>query len=154
MAILAGLGAVALGVGCGPESHPNDPRPPLAAEVTVSITDQTIEAEPAAVGTKTSNGAALNSNQGKAPEADPDAPLIVNFTIVNTTNTDTTIQVKGSGGFEKSSGPLVATGNGQFKVGMPTGRYTLEAADLPAAKSATFTVGSKRVSSQNDLLLP
>ena len=154
MAILAALGAVALVAGCGPESHPNDPRPPLAAEITVSVTDQAVEAEPPAAGVQGSNGAALSGNQGKNPESDPKAPLIVNFTIVNTTTTDTTIDFHGPGGFEKSSGPVVATGNTVYKVGMPTGHYTLEAADLPAAKPAPFTVGPKRVSSQNDLLLP
>ena len=153
MAILAAIGALALAAGCGTESHPNDPRPPLAAEVTVSITDSTISAEPTAVGLKSENDANLTGNQEKQPEADPDAPLVVNFTIVNTTDTDTRLDIRG-GGLNKSSGPLVASGNGLYKIAMPTGHYTLEAADLPSAKAAKFTVGKKRVSSQNDLLLP
>ncbi len=153
MAILAAIGALALPAGCGTESHPNDPRPPLATEVTVSITDSTISAQPTAVGLKSANDANLSGNQQKQPEADPNAPLVVNFTIVNTTDTDTRLDIRG-GGLRKSSGPLVAGGNGVYKIAMPTGHYTLEAADLPSAKSAQFTVGTKRVSSQNDLLLP
>ena len=153
MAILAAIGALALAAGCGTDSHPNDPRPPIAAEVTVSITDSTISAEPGAVGVKSANDANLTGNQDKEPSADPNAPLTVNFTIVNTTDTDTTLEIHG-GGLRKSSGPLVATGNGTFKIAMPTGHYTLEAADLPGATPAQFTVGKKRVSSQNDLLLP
>ena len=154
MAILAALGATALVIGCGPESHPNDPRPPLAAEVTVNVTDSTVQAEPTAVGVKSSNDASLSGNTVKEPNADSKAPLTVNFTIVNSTNTNTHIDLRGPGGFEKSSGLLVPHGNGLFKVALPTGHYTLEAADLPAAKPAPFEVGSKRVSSQNDLLLP
>jgi hypothetical protein len=153
VAILAAIGALALAAGCGPESHPNDPRPPLAAEVTVNITDQTVAAEPGEVGTRSENDANLTGNQGKQPEADPDAPLVVNFTIVNTTDTDTHLDIRG-GGLNKTSGPLVARGNGIFKIALPTGHYTIEAADLPGAEPAPFTVGTKRVSSQNDLLLP
>lgn len=153
MAILAAFGALVLAAGCGTESHPNDPRPPLPAEVTVSITDSTISAEPTAVGVKSANGASLSGNQGNGPSADRKAPLVVNFTIVNTTNTDTRLDIHGSG-FRKSSGPVVATGNAVFKVAMPTGSYKLEAADLPGATAAPLEVGKKRVSSQNDLLLP
>ena len=154
MAILAAIGALALAAGCGSESHPNDPRPPIAAEVTASITDSTISAEPGAVGVKSENDANLTGNQGdKEPEADPNAPLVVNFTIINTTDTDTTLEIHG-GGLRKSSGPVVARGNNVYKVALPTGHYTLEAADLPGAAPAQFEVGKKRVSSQNDLLLP
>jgi hypothetical protein len=156
-AILAAAGALAvglLGVGCGPESHPNDPRPPLAAEVSLIITDQTVQAQPAEVGVKHANNAAQNQNQVKEPNADAKAPLVVIFTSVNTTTTDTTLEIHGPGGVEKRSGPIVAGGNNIFKTGLPNGHYTLEAADLPAAKPASFYVGPARVSSQNDLLLP
>jgi hypothetical protein len=156
-AILAAFGAFALGLfsaGCGPTSRPNDPRPPLAAEVTVSITDSSISAEPAAVGVKPGNGAPLNQNRVKEPSANPKEPLVVNFTTSNTTITNTTLEIHGPGGFEKRSGPIVAQGNNVFKIGLPNGHYTLEAADLPGAKPAPFYVGPARVSAQNDLLLP
>jgi hypothetical protein len=155
LAIPAALGAIAmgmLGAGCGPESHENTPRPPVAAEVSVSITDSTISAQPGKVGVR-GGGASLNQNDVDDPEADPKAPLVVNFTTVNLTSTDTTLEIRGSGGFEKRSGPIVANGNNVFKVGLPNGHYTLEAADLPA-ESAPFFVGAVRASSQNDLLLP
>lgn len=156
-AIPAALGALAvglLGFGCGPESHPNDPRPPTAVEVSVSITEGEISAQPSRVG-EGEKGAALTQNEGEEePEADPKAPLVVDFTTINTTTTDTTLEIRGSGGFEKRSGPIVANGTNVFKVGLPNGHYTLEAADLPGAKPAPFFVGSARVSSQNDLLLP
>jgi len=154
VAILAALGATALAVGCGSESHPNDPRPPLAAEVTVNVTESTVQAEPTVVGVSNSNNANLSGNEGKEPAANPKEPLIVNFTIVNSTSTNTTIEIRGSGGIDKESGPLVPRGNTVFKVSLPTGHYKLEANDLPGATPAPFEVGAKRVSSQNDLLLP
>jgi hypothetical protein len=156
-AILAAAGVLAvglLGAGCGPESHPNDPRPPLAAEVTVNITGRGIQVQPAEVGVKHANNAELGQNQVKEPNADPKAPLDVIFTSVNTTTTDTTLEIHGPGGVEERSGAIVAGGNSVFKVGLPNGHYTIEAADLPAAKPAPFYVGPARVSSQNDLLLP
>lgn len=157
-AILAAFGALAvalLGAGCGPESHPNEPRPSVPAEVTVNITDRSVEAQPARVGVKDSSKAPLTQNKEVSePSADAKAPLVVNFTISNTTITDTILEIHAPGGFSKRSGPVVAQGSNVFKVGLPNGHYTLEAADLPGAAGAPFFVGSKRVSSQNELLLP
>jgi hypothetical protein len=160
-AILAALGSLVLGIfaaGCGSESHPNDPRPPLAAEVTVNITDHQVQAQPSKVGVSKSNGAAMNQNVGKnvgkAPSSNRKEPLVVNFTSTNVTATDTSLQIHGPGGFETNSGPIVAEGNDSFKVALKTGHYTLEAADLPGARPASLYVGPDRVSSQNDLLLP
>jgi len=120
----------------------------------VSISESSISAQPARVGVKSASTAPLTQNDVEEPEADPKAPLVVNITTSNTTATDTTLEIHGPGGFEKRSGPVVAMGNNVFKVGLPNGHYTLEAADLPGAKPAPFYVGSARVSSQNDLLLP
>jgi hypothetical protein len=154
-AILAGCGALAAALavaGCGSQSHPNEPKPPLAAEVTVNITDHAVQAAPAAVGVK--RGAAnLTQNENiKEPSANRKAPLVVNFTTSNTTATDTALEIHGP--IDKESGPIVAEGNNIFKVALPNGHYTLEAADLPAAKAASLYVGPVRVSSQNDVLLP
>ncbi len=156
-AILAAIGGLALALsaaGCGAESHPNDPRPPLAAEVTGNITNGAVQIQPTSVGVKHGNGSSLQQNVGKEPNADAKAPLVVSFTTSNTTNVNTTLEIHGPGGFDKRSGEIVAQGNNIFKVGLPTGHYTIEAADLPGAKPATFYVGPVRVSSQNDLLLP
>jgi hypothetical protein len=155
-AILAALGTLALAAaGCGPESHPNDPRPPVPVGVTVNVTDSDVEAAPEKVGFSSEESAPLTENNDvKAPSADRKAPLVVSFTISNTTAHETFLEIHGSGGFEKRSGVVVATGNATYKVALPTGHYTLGAADLPGAAPATFEVGPKRVSSQNDLLLP
>ena len=157
-AILATFGTFAVGLliaGCGPASHPNDPRPPVAAEVTVSITDSAVQAEPAAVGVKGGAGSAnLNQNANTKEPSAKDKDLIVIFTTSNTTTTNTTLEIHGPGGSVERSGPIVAEGNDVYKVALPTGHYTLEAADIPSAKAAPFYVGPQRVSSQNDLLLP
>jgi hypothetical protein len=154
-AILAVIGALVLGAGCGPESHPNDPRPPVPAEVTVNVTDSSVQAQPSKVGVSDEPTAPLSENEGlKAPKADRKAPLVVSFTISNTTNTDTVLEIHGPEGFEKRSGKVVAQGPATYQVGLPTGNYTISAADLPGAKPAPFEVGPKRISSQNDLLLP
>jgi hypothetical protein len=158
-AILAALGAVAvglLGAGCGSSTHPNDPRPPLAAEVTVNITDSAVQAQPAAVGVKGAPGAGqpLDQNAKTAQPSAKDKDLIVSFTTSNTTTTNTVLEIHGPGGSMERSGPIVPEGNDTYKVALPTGHYTLEAADLPGAKSAPFYVGPERESSQNDLLLP
>jgi hypothetical protein len=155
-AILAAIGSVALGllgVGCGSTSHPNDPRPPLAVEVTVNITNSSVSAQPAAVGVKRANGAPLSQNGVTEPSAGT-TDQIVRFTTSNTTASQTTLEIHGPGGFEKRSGPIVPMGSNAYKLALGTGHYTLEAADLPGAKPAPFYVGPVRISSQNDLLLP
>jgi hypothetical protein len=154
-AILAAFGVVLLGAGCGSESHPNEPRPPVAAEVTVNITNGSLQAQPSKVGVKGQSGTPVTQNAGvEEPQADRDAPLVVNFTISNTTITDTTLEIRGPSGFQKRSGPVVKQGSATYKVALPSGNYSLEAADLPGAKPAPFFVGPERVSSQNELLLP
>jgi hypothetical protein len=156
-AILAGAGALVAALviaGCGPESHPNDPRPALAAEITLNITSDAVQVQPDRVGVKSDEGAPLSSNEGvKQPENSSKQPMVVIFTASNTTATDTALEIRGKGTDERS-GPIVANGNTSYKVALPTGDYRIEAADIPAAKPASFTVGPLRVSSQNDLLLP
>jgi hypothetical protein len=154
-AILAAFAVVILGAGCGSESHPNDPRPPVAAEVTVNITNGDVQAQPSKVGVEGQGRTPVTQNAGvEQPQADREAPLVVNFTISNTTITDTTLEISGPGGLQKRSGPVVAQGTATYKVALPSGNYSIEAADLPGAKPAPFFIGPERVSSQNDLLLP
>jgi hypothetical protein len=155
-AILAGLGIAAAGLiaaGCGAETHANDPRPPIAAGVSVNITGRAVQAQPAAVGVKHAN-AGVGRTTVSEPSANPKAPQVVIFTTSNTTTTETTLEIHGPGGLLKRSGPIVGEGNNRLKAGLPSGHYTLEAGRLPGAKPASFYVGPARVSSENDLLLP
>jgi hypothetical protein len=157
MKFLAGAGVLAAALataGCGPESHPNDPRPALAAEVTVNITGDAVQMQPSSVGVKGNTGAPVSSNEDvKEPENSSKEPLVVIFTASNTTTTDTALEIRGRG-IDKRSGPIVGNGNTSYKVALLTGEYQVEAADIPAAEPATLKVGPVRVSSQNDLLLP
>jgi hypothetical protein len=154
-AILALVGTASLALpfaACGTESHPNDPRPPLAAEVTVNITDTTLDVSPSKVGFGKSNSAALSQNDIDEPQSNRKAPLVVRFTSSNTTTADTVLEI--SGPVDERSGPILAGSNNVFKAALPNGTYSLEAADIPGAPPARFKVGPSRVSSQNDLLLP
>jgi hypothetical protein len=49
---------------------------------------------------------------------------------------------------------MVANASGSFQLDLPSGTYTVSAADIPAAKPGKLTVGTYRSSSQNDVLLP
>ena len=54
----------------------------------------------------------------------------------------------------KVSPEIVAQGNATYQVALPTGRYRIDAADIPRAVPSPFIVGPERSSSQQDLLLP
>jgi hypothetical protein len=140
--------------GCGAEEHANDPRPPSAAEVTASISQKAVSVQPIAVGT--ANGAGQQSmvqNAGqKEPTISSNTPETVSFTIANLTNFRTQLEIQGP--VSKTSPPLLAQGTATFKANLPTGSYTITAADIPAATAAHFKVGPVRTSSANDLLLP
>ncbi|MEK6278383.1 MAG: hypothetical protein AABM29_10270 [Actinomycetota bacterium] len=156
-AILAGAGALAaavLAAGCGPETHANDPRPALPIEVTVNITDHAIQVQPDSIGTSRDDSTPISQNEGVPKlENSSDEPAVVVFTSANTTETDTALEIRGAEE-DMHSGPIVAHGNNSYKVALATGDYVIEAADIPAAEPADFTVGPLRISSQNDLLLP
>ena len=49
---------------------------------------------------------------------------------------------------------MVANGNGSFQVNLPTGVYTIGAADIPDATPTRLAIGPYRASSENDVLLP
>ena len=154
LAAVAVLAAAAIAAGCGPETHANDPRPALPIEVTVNITEKAIQVQPATIGKSTDDSTPITQNEGvEQPENSSAEPAVVVFTTANTTEALTALVIRGRRELAHS-GPIVANGNNSYKVALPTGRYTLEAADIPAAQPVIFTVGPVRVSSQNDLLLP
>lgn len=159
-ALVFTLGAIVLGLplaACGAEDHPNDPRPPTPIEVSVNIDEDGLTVSPARVAYAGSGGQKPTVNEGSA-KADPkleDTPQIVTFTVSNTTDFDTKLEVDRAGSAETESGPpIVANGVGTFRVALDTGEYILTAADIPAATGARFSVGPDRVSSRDDLLLP
>jgi hypothetical protein len=150
--VLPALALALFASGCGAEDHPNNPRPPLAVEVTVSIADSSLSVEPRAVGFGNSDQP-MSQNRGE-PQAELDSsrPMTVSFTVSNLTDYDTPLQIEGP--TTETTNKVTANGTGQFKVDLPTGEYFIYAAEVPGTPQTSFSIGPKRPSSQNDLLLP
>lgn len=148
------LGALALaGAGCGAEGHANEPRPSPPTRISVTITQGEVKIQPTAVGLGPEQTQQIPQNRRHAqPPIRTRAPLVVAFVIANLSNYNSHLEVRGPS--KASSGPIVANGNGTLQAELPTGRYTLTAADIPAARPAYLAVGPYRASSQNDVLLP
>jgi len=135
---------------CGSESHPNDPRPPLAQVVSVSIGDEEITVSPKIVSLPGRDPVNISQN-ANAPinQADPDAPAVIQFAISNLTSRDTKMVLDGPVGAAEEMTP---NGSGSFRKALPTGIYRVSS---PASSgSMRFAVGKSRVSSNSDLLTP
>jgi len=148
------LGALALAVaGCGAEEHVNEPRPQPPTRVSVTISPERISVQPPRIAIGPEPTQQIPQNRDAAqPPVRSDAPVDVVFVAANLTGFDSRLEIRGPR--EARSEPLVANGNGTLLVSLPTGVYSLAAADIPAAKPARLSVGPYRSSSENDLLLP
>ena len=148
------VGALGLAsVGCGAEEHANEPRPSPPVRVSVAIHSDSITVTPSKVGLGPEKSKLIEQNQEQEqPSIRTNAPLTVVFVSANLTPTDSSLEIHGPK--DTSSGLLVANGNGSYQTALPSGRYTIAAADIPGAKPASFMVGPYRASSQNDVLLP
>jgi hypothetical protein len=150
------LGAVlaAGAAGCGAQQHPNEHRPQPPTRVSVSVTEHAVTVQPPriAIGPEPTQQIPQNQHAAQTPVRS-NAPLSVALVAANLTGFESRLEVRGPGKHATSE-PLVANGNGTLQVELPTGVYTISAADIPAAKPAKLTVGPYRTSSQNDLLLP
>ncbi len=148
------LAALALaGVGCGAQEHANDPRPGVSTRVSVSITRDAITVKPAIIGIGPDRTQQIPQNQNvPQPNTDGKAPLNVVLVAANLTDFNSRLVIRGPR--DATSGPMVANGNGSFQLGLPTGIYTISAADIPTARPARLAVGPYRASSKNDVLLP
>lgn len=140
-------------LGCGAEEHVNAPRPSPPVRVSVAIHSGSITVTPSTVGLGPERSKLIEQNaEQPQPAIDTDKPLTVVFVSANLTTTDTKLEIRGPK--STTSGLLVANGNDSYQTALPTGRYTLTAADIPGAEPARFLVGPYRASSQNDVLLP
>ena len=130
--------------GCGTEEHSNEARPQPPTRISVAIGEGEVTVQPAriAIGPERSQQIPQNVD-AEQPPVDSDAPLDV----------VSTLEGRGPRG-EATSGPLVANGTISLTTKLPTGVYTVSAADIPAAKAAKLVVGPYRSSSENDVLLP
>jgi hypothetical protein len=149
------LGVLAFAVaGCGAEEHANDPRPQPPTRVSVAITENAITVAPPriAVGPEPTQQIPQNAHTAQ-PSVRSDAPLDVIFVAANLTDGDSRLEVDGP---EKSaaSKPLIANAAVTLHTALPTGVYTISAADIPGAEPVKLAIGPYRSSSENDVLLP
>ena len=146
--------AALLAAGCGAGSRPNDPRPQPPTRVSVAVGDGQVTVRPAriAVGPEPTQQIPQNAHAGQ-PRVRSRAPLNVVFVVANLTRVDSHLKVRGRGK-DLTSKPLYANNNLEMQAILPTGVYSVSAADIPSAKPAKLVVGPVRTSSQNDVLLP
>jgi hypothetical protein len=143
-----------LAAGCGAETHPNDPRPQVAIRVSVTITPKAVTVQPTEVGTGPARTQQIPQNQSHPQPAiaDDKRPLTVAIVVANQTATDSRLEIRGP--VDDRSGPIPARSPGTLQTNLPTGTYTLSAADVPGARPGKLVIGSFRASSENDVLLP
>ena len=148
------LGALALAAaGCGAETHPNDPRPQVALQVSVTIGPRSIDVQPPAIGVDAARTQQIPQNQNHAqPPIRTRAPATLRIVAANQTGTDTRLEIRGPR--DASSGPIPAHSPGTLQTELPAGTYLIAARGIPGARAGKLVVGPYRASSQNDVLLP
>lgn len=150
---LAAVLALAL-AGCGTEEHANEARPQPPTRISVAIGEDEVTVQPPRIAIGPDPSQLIPQNvDAEQPQVRSDAPLDVVFVAANLTDVDSRLEVRGPKG-EATSGPLIANGAISLETKLPTGVYTVSAADIPAAKAAKLVVGPYRSSSENDVLLP
>lgn len=150
---LAVAAALAL-AGCGAEEHANEARPQPPTRVSVSVSRDAVTIEPARIAIGPEPDQQIPQNVDAAqPEVRGKAPLDVVLVAANLTDVDSRLEVRGPAA-DASSGPLVANGAITMQARLPTGVYTVSAADVPSAEPGRLVVGPYRSSSENDVLLP
>lgn len=128
VAVAACLAALTV-TACGDDDFENDPRPPVPAEISIQVADDSLTVSPAEFGAG-----------------------IANFTIVNLGAAPTAVAIEGPGTEEETEevNPNTST---VLKVELAQGDYEASALDTDAAPFE-FIVGPERESAKNDLLLP
>jgi hypothetical protein len=125
----------------------------VATRVSVSITDAGVSVQPTRVGVGPEpRRQMLQNRHASQPRIDTDRPLDVVFVTANQTEFDSKLELRGPK--RSRSTPILANSPGEFQATLPTGTYTIVAADVPGAKPAKLVVGPYRESSENDVLLP
>lgn len=120
--------AAVIVAGCGAEDFPNEPRPPAPVELSGKVSNSKVSIVPGRIGAG-----------------------LATFTISNQSGED--VQLAFDGPNSASTDEIPAGGVGQLQFELETGEYAVEPS-VPTISAATMTVGAKRPSAQNDLLLP
>lgn len=154
MAVACVLGVLALvAAGCGAQSHPNDPRPQVALQVSVTIGTNGITVQPQQIAVGPARTQQIPQNENHAqPAIRTRAPATVRIIASNQTRTDTRLEIRGPR--NASSDPIPANSPGTLQADLPTGTYVIGAAGIPGAGIGKLVVGPFRASSENDVLLP
>jgi hypothetical protein len=122
---------------CGAdEDYANKPRPPTPISVTAAIDSNRVRVSPPSFGA--GPVVFIISNQSGAAQK-------VTF--------ETDELGASTGGIRRATGTIASRSTGQLKVDPREGTYRLSASGANIAP-ATVTVGKRRRSAQNDLLLP
>jgi len=127
LALGVALAAVAV-AGCGRDDFENEPRPPVAAEISVKIGSDAVVVSPPEFGAG-----------------------LANFTVANLGDSAATLEILGPSAAE--SGEVSPGGTATLKTEMVTGNYVARARGT-SAEAFDFRVGAERESAQDDLLLP
>jgi hypothetical protein len=140
--------------GCGASTHPNEQRPALSARISVIIQPGQVIVRPGSVGEGPEESQQIPQNQGQPQPRikDDEKPMAVTIVAANQTGEDARLVIRGAK--EWKPGPVFARSPATYQTALPTGRYTVVAADVKGARPGHFTVGPYRASSQNDLLTP
>ena len=139
--------------GCGATTRPNDPRPAVSTRISVILTPKAVIVQPGEVAMGEEPTQQIPQNRGaKQPPINSKKPLDITFVAANQTGDPAHLIVKGPA--EAKSGPVFARSPATFQASLPTGSYTVTAADVPGARPAHFDVGPYRAGSENELLLP
>jgi hypothetical protein len=148
---LAALILALVGVGCGAETHPNEPRPAVPTRVSVTIGENGIVVQPSKIAVGPEKHQQLPQNQDHPqPNIKSQKPLSIVFVTANQSGEKEKVVVKGP---KSVSSPEISPRSPRtFSAELPTGSYTISAG--PNGAPATLKVGPYRASSQDDLLLP
>jgi hypothetical protein len=140
--------------GCGVEEHANQPRPQPSTRVSVTVGEDEVNVQPGRIAVGEEPAQQIPQNvDAEQPRVRSNAPVEVILVAANLTDVDSRLELRGAG-TGATSKPLVANGAVTLQAQLPTGVYSVRAADLPDAKPGRLVVGPYRTSSENDLLLP
>ena len=135
MATFAAVAAAAIAAGCGEDDFENEPRPPVAMELTGVIQEDKLTVSP-------------SRNIGAGP-----------FTILisNQTDAEHTVTLEGAS-IQERVGPVAPDDTVEIKRTLAPGSYEVRAGSARAVRReiqpATLDIGKQRRSSNNELLLP
>jgi hypothetical protein len=126
VAVAACLAALTVAA-CGRNDFNNEPRPPLPAEISVQVSDDTMTVSPPEFGAG-----------------------IANFTILNLSDAPTGVAIDGP--VRGESDEIAPNTTAVLKLDLDQGDYRASASDTNA--EFRFRVGAERPSANNDLLTP